>query len=130
MLVVIDTNVLVSAFWSRDGVPAQIMALLLNQKIVPCYDERIMQEYEEVLLRPKFGFSAGEVRAVLDWVKYVGAVVIATPDNCEFVDETDRKFYENAKGSGAILITGNKKHFPKDSKIVSPREFLDLYFSL
>ena len=49
MLVVIDTNVLVSAFWSRDGVPAQIMALLLNQKIVPCYDERIMQEYEEVL---------------------------------------------------------------------------------
>ena len=83
-----------------------------------------------LLLRPKFGFSAGEVRAVLDWVKYVGAVVIATPDNCEFVDETDRKFYENAKGSGAILITGNKKHFPKDSKIVSPREFLDLYFSL
>ena len=57
-------------------------------------------------------------------------MVIANPSKCEFVDEADKKFYENAKSSGAILITGNKKHFPNDSKIVSPREFLDLYLSL
>ncbi len=129
MLVVIDTNVLVSGFWSGDGVPAQIMALLLNGKIVPCYDERIMQEYEEVLLRPKFGFSVGEVRAVLSWIRYVGMVVVAIPSKCEFVDEADKKFYEVAKDSGAILITGNKKHFPKDPKIVSPREFLGIFDS-
>lgn len=127
MKVVIDTNVLVSAFWSRDGVPAQIMALMLNEKIIPCYDNRIIHEYEEVLLRPKFAFSIGEVRAVLNWLEMIGVVVIATPCKRKFVDEEDKKFYEIAKTSNAVLITGNKRHFPKDINIVSPREFMDLF---
>ena len=39
-------------------------------------------------------------------------------------DEDDRKFYDVAKSSGAFLITGNIKHFPSESFIVTPADFL------
>jgi len=41
-----------------------------------------------------------------------------------FNDETDRKFYDAAKGSGAYLITGNKRHYPIEPVIVTPADFL------
>jgi predicted nucleic acid-binding protein len=46
---VIDTNVLVSAFWTADSAPAEVMALVLNGSVIPCYDYRIIEEYREVL---------------------------------------------------------------------------------
>ena len=57
MLVVIDTNVLVSALWSKNGAPAKIISLVLQGKLIPCYDYRILSEYRTVLARPKFGFT-------------------------------------------------------------------------
>jgi predicted nucleic acid-binding protein len=48
--------------------------------------------------------------------------------NKEFVDETDKKFYEVHKsGKSHYLITGNKKHFPKEDAIITPREFIEIY---
>ena len=32
--------------------------------------------------------------------------------------------YDTAKASGAILVTGNKKHYPEESIILSPAGFL------
>ena len=40
-------------------------------------------------------------------------------------DETDRIFYDTAKASGAILITGNLKHFPSEPFIMKSAEFLE-----
>ena len=41
-------------------------------------------------------------------------------------DESDRKFYDAAKFCNAYLLTGNKKHYPKDPLVLSPAEFLVL----
>lgn len=124
MMVVIDTNVLVSALLSRDGTPAKVISMVLNGTITPCYDYRIICEYRDVLKRPKFGFSDGEINSLIDWFESNGQSVIAEPVNKKFNDEEDKKFYEVAKHCNAILVTGNLKHFPKESWIKNPIDFL------
>ena len=127
MLAVIDTNILVSALWSRNGAPARILSLIISGELIPCYDYRILCEYREVLTRPKFKFTSGEVNALLDWIAYNGRSVIAEPLNVDFTDEADKKFYEVAKFCGAKLITGNIKHFPKDTSVMTVSEFFERY---
>jgi len=39
-------------------------------------------------------------------------------------DESDRIFYDTACESKAILITGNKKHYPDEEFIMTPADFL------
>jgi putative PIN family toxin of toxin-antitoxin system len=124
MLVVIDTNVLVSAFWSKNGTSAKVLALILNGRLTPCYDSRILAEYRGVLLRPKFNFSQWEVAGILAHIENDGMSVVPCPLTLPFIDEDDRKFYEVAKYCGAALITGNLKHFPKDDLVYSVADFL------
>lgn len=125
MLVVIDTNILVSALWSRNGAPARVVSMVLTGDIVPCYDYRILCEYREVLQRPKFGFSKSEINSLLDWFEACGRSVLAEPLEDVFVDEADKKFYEVAKFCGAVLVTGNLKHFPEDPLVMSVADFLE-----
>ena len=127
MLVVIDTNILVSALWSPDGAPAMVVSLLLNGKITPCYDHRILIEYHEILRRPKFGFSENEVYDFLSAVEGLGMSIVPEPANIHFTDEADKKIYEAAKHCGAKLITGNLKHFPQDDIVMTPEDFLRSY---
>lgn len=129
MLIVIDTNILVSALWSPSGAPSQILSLVLNEALIPCYDERIMTEYREVLSRPKFGFSQSEINALLDWIKYFGRSVVPLPLDEPFTDEADKKFFETAKYCKACLVTGNIKHFPDDPLVMTANEFLKKYRS-
>ena len=125
MLVVIETNIMVSALWSRRGAPARAVGLVLSGHLIPCYDHRIMLEYRQVLQRPKFRFRPSEINALLDWFKQTGRSVIPAPVDISFVDEADRKFYEVAKYCGAVLITGNLKHFPNDDAVMSVSDFLE-----
>ena len=76
MLVVIDTNILVSALWSKNGAPARILSLIISGGLIPCYDYRILNEYKEVLIRPKFKFTSGEVSALLGWIADNGRSVM------------------------------------------------------
>ncbi len=127
MHVVIDTNILVSSLWSKNGSPAKIMSMVLSGILTPCYDYRILTEYREVLIRPKFCFSESEVDSLLDWIESYGKSVVATPLNINFIDEDDKKFYEVAKYCNAKLITGNLKHFPDDEDVISVDDFLNKY---
>lgn len=129
MRVVIDTNILVSSLWSRNGAPAQIMSMVLNGKLIPCYDYRILSEYRSVLERPKFQFSQSEINSLLDWIEITGRSIVAEAIDDIFVDEADKKFYEVAKSCHAVLITGNIKHFPQSELVVSVSEFLERYQS-
>ena len=124
MLVVADTNILVSAFWSRGGNAAKIAGLIQNNIIIPCYDYRILEEYEEVLSREKFGFDEWEINDFLSQIKHDGMSIVAKAVDIPFVDESDKKFYEVAKHCNAKLITGNAKHFPPDDFVISPAKFL------
>ena len=57
MKVVLDTNVLVSAFLKPRSNPARILRLVLQGDIQIVINEHIMAEYREVLFRPKFDLN-------------------------------------------------------------------------
>jgi uncharacterized protein len=127
--VVIDTNVLVSALWTPAGNASTIINLILTDKIIPCFDHRILNEYRAVLSRPRLAFPAGQVDELLTEITDRGLSVIADvhPRSVTMTDESDRKFYDTAKFCEAYLITGNAKHYPKDPLVINPARFLDIF---
>ncbi len=82
MIAVIDTNILVSALWKPGSNASLLISHVLNGVVQPCYDYRIMEEYREVLLRPKFKFSRLQVDLLLNTFIMDGISVIArsSPD--------------------------------------------------
>ena len=73
MKVVVDTNVLVSALLRQGTPPAAVLDALLGGELTLLYDERILDEYREVLGRPKFGFEPEKVDALVRFVTSCGA---------------------------------------------------------
>ncbi len=129
MNIVLDTNILISAAYSPGRNASDILSAAFMGKFRICYDYRILEEYYRVFYYLKFNFTRQEVNAVLDPLIKNGISVIA--DSIKDVsfekDESDRKFYEVAKYTNAILITGNLKHYPKDKNIMNASEFCDKY---
>ena len=127
--VVIDTNVLISSNLSNNGSPAKIMKLYYLKELQIFYSQEILDEYIRVLAYRRFDFSISIQTAVVDAI-LKGGICIDPPVSSFFMpDETDRSFYDTTIASGSILITGNKKDFPKESFIVTPSEFLFNYIS-
>ena len=124
--VVLDTNVLVSALWTPAGNASAIINLVLTDKIIPCFDQSILNEYRAVLFRPRLSFSAGMADELLDEITGRGLLVVALPSTITLPDESDRKFYDTAGYCKAYLITGNIRHYPNDPLIVSPARFIEI----
>ena len=129
MKVVIDTNVLVSAFLKPRSNPAQILRLVVQGDLDIVVNEKILSEYYEVLSRPRLDLSSPKVRAVLELIRKKGVNAPAMAKSFPLPDESDEPFLEAALATSAdILITGNKKHFPrkccKGQKVLTPKEFL------
>ena len=127
---VVDTNVLVSALLSPDGNPAKILSLVMNNQILLYFDSSIMHEYEEVLSREKFPFTSEDISTLIHTILQLGISAISIPSKIHFNDEKDRKFFDLAKSSGAYLITGNIKHYPGKSFVVTPREFIEIIWKV
>lgn len=128
MNIVLDTNVLASALWLADSKPGVILNAVISGRFTACYDYRILDEYNQVLHRPKFGFSEWEIQYLLDPLIKKGMSVIPVPLlKAVFSDESDRKFLEVAKYCEALLITGNLRHYPQDLCIISVADFYGKY---
>lgn len=129
MNIVLDTNILVSAVWSPGRNASDILNAVFARRFTVCYDHRILEEYDRVLRYPKLGFSEWEINALLDPIIRNGLSVVADPVmGIPFErDETDRKFYEVAKYCGAVLITGNLKHYPREDSIMEMAGFIRKY---
>ncbi len=127
---VIDTNVLVSAMLKWDSVPGNVLELVFQGPIVPILNEQILKEYAEVLSRAKFHFTKDIVNTVLDNIKELAVFVDEEKLDIELPDSKDVVFYEvvmEARKEGdAYLVTGNIKHFPIKSFIVTPRQLIDI----
>ena len=131
MLIVLDTNVLVSALITPFGNAARILDMVIRGDLRLLYDDRIISEFREVLLRPKFGFAPGNVEALLDYFETDGVKITPSLINEPLVAKDDIPFLEVAiSGKADVLITGNKRHFQIKSKrslkIMSPEEFLKI----
>lgn len=129
MKVVFDTNVLVSAAITAGGTCARIVDLLLNGEFDFCADDRILDEYEEVLQRPELGICQADAVALLELLRSLNKPVAAMPLPTSLPDPDDLAFLEVATAAGAILVTGNLRHFPKKAckgtAVVSPTDFLE-----
>lgn len=128
---VIDTNVLVSALLSKneDSATVQILEHILSKEIIPIYNTQILQEYQEVLHRKKFHFPPQTVDTLILSIKQFGIFFEPTSTNTILPDMKDLPFYEiimSLQHDDVYLITGNTKHFPYDSHIVTARELLDI----
>ena len=127
--VVLDTNVIVSAFLSPTGKPAALLLSVLQQELDIQYNTEIMIEYEQVLSRKKFSekIRHEDVQAFLERLRDLGTNIVVSKSTVAINDETDRKFYDAAKTANAILITGNKKHYPEEEFIQDPAEFFSTW---
>jgi uncharacterized protein len=131
MRVVLDTNVLVSGLLNPYGPPGRIVQFVAGGDLSLCFDARIVGEYRDVLLRPKFAFRIEQVDAVMEQIQVAGVSVTARPLPHSLPDRDDEVFLEVARAAAEYLITGNSRHYPArlraNVRVVSPAEFLELY---
>lgn len=126
MRIVLDTNVLVSALINPYGKPAAVLNAILSRFVVPCYDARMIDEYERVLRRPRFQFSNDDIRSLLDFFLREGSFVSPEPVFIKLPDLYDLPFVEVARASDAPIVTGNAKHFPENLvKVMSSAMLVD-----
>jgi putative PIN family toxin of toxin-antitoxin system len=133
-LIVLDTNVIVSAGISSRGHPSLIVNKVLDGDLVCVVCPTIAREYNEVLHHSKFekiGFPPIWLDALLAEAHFLPQdPPIWAKDG---PDKSDLIFLDVAHYVGAILITGNTKHFPnairKDVEVLTPAEYASLLFS-
>jgi len=128
---VIDTNVLVSALISPSGNEAMLLLAVKHGLVRPCFSSAVLNEYSEVLARPKFAFSPGEITALIDLLQRQGDLLHPAPLSGISPDPDDDKFIACALTAQMdFIVTGNKKDFPKDQlgaiRVVSAGELLNL----
>lgn len=129
--VVLDTNVLVSAFRSREGVAFRLLSLLRQGRFEICVSVPLVLEYEDVLHR------ATDLRQedILSVVRYLSSV--AHRQKIFFLwrpilpDPKDDMVLELAVASRArYVVTFNEKHFAAAGRfgiqIVTPKAFLSV----
>jgi putative PIN family toxin of toxin-antitoxin system len=128
---VIDTNVIVSALLKWNSVPGVVLQAVFNGFVVPVYNDEILNEYRNVLNRPKFGFSSELISETISQIESLGVMENALETVAETMpDPKDIVFYSIALSHGKTaethLVTGNVKHFPANPIVVTPRQMLDI----
>ena len=132
MRIVLDTNVLVSGLLSPFGPPGEIVRLVTSGDVRVCYDARILGEYRQVLLRPRFPFRRSQIEALLDQIAADGDLTAPGPLPEPLPDTDDEAFLAVAlAGLARCLVTGSLRDYPANLRrgvlVIAPRQFLDLY---
>ena len=126
--VVLDTNIIISAALKRDGLESKILRRALSGEVRLYTSLPILQEYADVLRRPKFGLSNATAQRFIEGLQTAGFVVEPRRRIRACSDPDDNMFLECAETARAdYLITGNLRHFPtewKETRIVLSRQFL------
>ncbi|MFC2662329.1 MAG: putative toxin-antitoxin system toxin component, PIN family [Eubacterium sp.] len=129
----IDTNVLVSAALKWKSIPGTIIDLAFNDVIIPLVNKEIVNEYQAVLLRPKFHLTETIVSNIIEEIESHAVNISEEHLDIDLPDPKDKVFYEVTmearKETDAYLITGNSRHFPVKPFVVTPRQMLDIILS-
>lgn len=125
--VVIDTNVLVSALLKPGSVPDRAVLASFKHMTV-LYDARLLDEYEDVLRRPKMKLAPMRIEELLATMHRRGVNVgESTPWTGAMTDDDDRMFVEVAiTGQADAIVTGNSADFPIDAgfEVLPPAKLL------
>ena len=128
---VIDTKVLVSALLSKNKASATVKVYdaIADGTIIPLYNKEIIEEYEDVPHGKKFGFDKKRVSNLLSMTIKYGVEVFPRSTGAIFDDMDDLVFYEvvmEKLEDNSYLVTGNIKHYPERSFIVTPDEMMGI----
>jgi len=133
VIIVLDTNVLVSGIINPHGPPGRIVDLLRTGELRLAVDDRILSEYADVLRRPRLApyFAGQDIEHIIEYLYGNSERVIATIRFCGLPDENDAPFLEVAKTANLVLVTGNLKHYPAKKRngvtVETPIEFMQRY---
>lgn len=130
MRVVLDTNVLVSGLMTPEGTCGRVVDLFLGENIDLCVDDRVVGEYIDVLHRPELKIEPGDAAEVLALIRTRGHLTPTVPLAVGLPDPDDLPFLEVASAAGAMLVTGNMRHYPKKARagvvVLSPADLLEV----
>ncbi len=130
MRVVLDTNVIVSAYLG--GVLEGIIVAWKSGKFTLVVSKEIVDEYLDVLRRPRFKIKQAEVddfaALLLDQADFVIPLETLTVVQN---DPDDDKFLEAAiEGKANLIVSGDRHLFEiklfREIPIVTPREFINM----
>lgn len=128
MRAVVDTNIFLAGLLNADGGAAKIIRAFRDGEFELVVTRDVFDEYIRVihLFDNDVPSHASEELLELVFEKAVKVKPAATKGLC--TDADDEKFLSAAMaGHADLLVTKNKKHFPKDAsatRIVNVREFL------
>jgi uncharacterized protein len=129
--VVLDTNVLVSAFIQRSYPYFIIYELVFGKKIQLCISPELVSEYHEVLNRSKFSRYPDFLNKAETLLTIIETSALEFHPKVKLniiSDKNDNKLLELVSESKAdFLVTGNTNDFTmkkfKKTKIVTPKEY-------
>jgi predicted nucleic acid-binding protein len=75
---VYDTNVIVSAILKPGSIPASLVGFAMEGSVRLFLTQAILEDYREVLKRPKFGFDASSVDTFLQDIEKAAVMVYPT----------------------------------------------------
>lgn len=129
MRVVIDTNVLLSAI-AFGGKPRQVLGLAISGHIDVVGSVALLDELEDRLLDPKFGYS--REAAIFTREAYAGLATVVQPAS---IGRTVRDLDDDVvvataiAGEADLIVTGDKDLLELEAthgiEIVRPADFLD-----
>lgn len=129
MRVVLDCNVLISAGLNPGICRTVLHEVLESHQCI--LSAQILREYVTVARRKCFAGAQETLISLIQVVSRNAAFVAPEPSTLHLPDSKDRPYLDAALAAkAAVLITGNKKHFPDSAyqgvRIVSPRQFLEM----
>lgn len=130
---VLDTNVVLSAYLIDNG-PSRVIFDLVFSGYFRCFVSKpLLEEYEEVLKRPRFGLDPRTVARSMRLMRSSAVLVVPRKGLKITGDPDDNKVLECALEARAdYIVTGNTRDFPErfqDIRIISPRRFMTLLAS-
>ena len=131
--IVLDTNTLISALGWKDGSPRKVFDLCLEGDFVLTTSKDIIEEFAEVITRPKFSFLTEQEKNEFILLLLQVCKIVEPKQKITVIrdDPSDNIILEAAIGGKVDFIVSGDNHLLnlkefKGIKIIKPKEFLDL----
>jgi len=131
MLIVVDTNVFISAVLKSESVPRRVLDFVIVDEGMFLFSDPVLTEYTKKIEHPKFGKERLEERKVFfkEVLKY-SLVINITEKITDCRDANDNMFLELAVcGNADYIVSGDKDLCVlnpfRNIPILTPAEFLE-----
>jgi putative PIN family toxin of toxin-antitoxin system len=130
--IVIDTNVILSAFRSVNGASNRLMQMIGTGKFISCISVGLILEYEDVLTREIHQLNKTQIKRFLDYICLVSEhVKVHFSWRPTLKDPSDDMLLELAISANAsYIITYNISDFKEANKfnveIITPKDYLKI----